>query len=51
VGVQFTTEIVGLKVDHGLVNETDDLAVSRSNHILNTLKSAGGEKTSAVTGL
>jgi hypothetical protein len=51
VGVKLSSEVVGLKVDLGLVDETNDLNVVGCPHELNSLKSASGDKTRAVTGL
>ena len=51
VGVELSSIVVSGEVDEGLVDETNDLDVVRSLHKLNTLKSAGGDETSAVTGL
>jgi len=51
VGIKLSSVIVGLEVDLGLVDETNDLNVVGSPHELNALKSASGDKTSAVAGL
>jgi hypothetical protein len=49
--VQLSSEVIGLEVDEGLVDETDDLEVIGSPHKLNSLEGASGNKTSAMTGL
>ena len=51
VRVQFSSRIVGLKVDQRLVDETNDLEIVRSLHKLNTLEGTSGDQTSAITGL
>lgn len=51
VGVEFSSKVVGGKVDVGLVDETDDLDVVGGPHELNTLEGASRDETRSVTGL
>ena len=51
VGVEFSSEVIALEVDEGLVDKTDDLDVVWGPHELNTLKGISGDETSAMTGL
>lgn len=51
MGVQFSTEIAGLDIQLGLVNETDDLNVGGGTCELETLECTLGDETGSTTGL
>lgn len=51
MGVHLPSRVIGLEVGLGLVNETDDLNVVWGPCELDTLESATGDKTCAVTRL
>jgi len=51
VGVELSSSIVGQDVDLGLVDDTDNLLIVRSLHILDTFKGARGDETRAMTWL
>jgi len=51
VRVEFSSKVIGLDVDEGLVNETDDLDVVWGLHKLNTLEGTSGDETRAMTRL
>ena len=51
MGVEFSSIVISLEVDEGLVDKTDDLNVVWGPHELNTLKGAGGDETRAMAGL
>lgn len=51
VGVELSSCVIGLQVDLGLVNETNDLHVIGCPHELHTLKSPSGNGTSTTARL
>jgi len=51
MGVKLSSGVIGLEVDEGLVDETNDLEIVRSPHELDTLKGGLGNQTSTMTGL
>jgi hypothetical protein len=51
VGVKLSSEVIGLEVDEGLVDKTDDLDVVWGPHELETRKCTSGDETRAMTGL
>lgn len=51
VRVKLTTRVVGLQVEHRLVNERDDLEVGRCAEELNAGDGTGGNETRATSGL
>jgi hypothetical protein len=51
VGIEFTTKIVRLDVDQGLIDETNNLDVIRSPHELHTLEGTSGDNTSSEFGV
>jgi hypothetical protein len=48
MGIKLTTEIAGLKVDLGLVDEANNLNVIGSFHELDPLESASGDEAGAA---
>jgi hypothetical protein len=51
VRVHLSSIVFSLNVNHGLVDETNDLSVGRSPHELDTLESITGDETSATARL